>query len=57
MHGLQDGRIPPANGRLIAAGLPQATLVELPEASHWLTTDCNADCLQALQQHLETHRS
>jgi hypothetical protein len=29
----------------------------MAEASHWLMTDCNADCLQALQQHLETHRT
>ena len=57
MHGLQDELIPPANGRLIASRLPRATLMELADASHWLTTDCNADCLQALQQHLETHRS
>ena len=56
MHGLQDELIPPANGRLIASRLPRATLLELANASHWLTTDCNADCLQALQQHLEIHR-
>lgn len=57
MHGLQDELIPPANGRLIASRLARATLVELPEASHWLMTDRNADCLQALKQHLENHRS
>ena len=57
MHGLQDELIPPDNGRLITSRLPQATLVELAEASHWLMTDCNADCLQALQQHLEKHRT
>jgi pimeloyl-ACP methyl ester carboxylesterase len=57
MHGLQDELIPPANGRLIAARLPRATLLELPEASHWLMTDCNAVCLQALTQHLEKNRS
>ncbi len=57
MHGLQDELIPPANGRLIASRLPNATLLELPEASHWLMTDSNAACLQALQQHLNTHRS
>jgi pimeloyl-ACP methyl ester carboxylesterase len=56
MHGLQDELIPPDNGRLIASRLPQATLVEMADASHWLMTDCNADCLQALQQHLEKHR-
>ena len=57
LHGLQDALIPPDNGRALAARLPRATLVELPEASHWLMTDSNAACLQALQQHLNTHRS
>ncbi|MFM2210543.1 MAG: hypothetical protein RIQ96_2186, partial [Pseudomonadota bacterium] len=57
MHGLQDALIPPANGRLIAARLPQATLLELPEASHWLMTDSTAECLQAIGQHLTKHRS
>ena len=57
MHGLQDALIPPDNGRLIASRLPQATLVELPEASHWLMTDSNAQCLQALREHLQKHRS
>ena len=56
MHGLQDALIPPANGRLIASRLPRATLLELPEASHWLMTDCNAECLQAIEQHLQTNR-
>ncbi|MBU3738661.1 MAG: alpha/beta hydrolase [Rhodoferax sp.] len=56
MHGLQDELIPPANARLIASRLPHATLREFSDASHWLMTDCNAECLQALQQHLETHR-
>ena len=57
MHGLQDELIPPANGRLIASRVPRSTLVELPEASHWLMTDRNTDCLQALQQHLDNNRS
>jgi len=57
VHGLQDELIPPENARLLAARLPRSTLVELPEASHWLMTDSNADCLKALRQHLHTHRS
>jgi pimeloyl-ACP methyl ester carboxylesterase len=57
IHGLQDALIPPENGRLIASRLPNATLVEMAEASHWLMTDCNADCLHALQQHLEKNRA
>ncbi|MFM8623678.1 MAG: alpha/beta fold hydrolase [Betaproteobacteria bacterium] len=57
LHGLQDALIPPANARLISSRLPAAKLVELPEASHWLMTDCNEACLLALRQHLENHRS
>lgn len=57
VHGLQDALIPPANGRLIASRLPDAALVELPEASHWLMTDSNAECLNALRTHLDRHRS
>jgi len=57
VHGLQDELIPPANGRLLASRLPDVTLVEMAQASHWLMTDCNADCLQALQQHLERNQA
>jgi pimeloyl-ACP methyl ester carboxylesterase len=57
LHGLQDALIPPQNGRVLAARLPRARLVELPEASHWLTTDRTDDCLSALRDHLESHRS
>jgi pimeloyl-ACP methyl ester carboxylesterase len=56
LHGLQDALIPPDNGRVLAARLPRATLVELPEASHWLTTDRTDDVLSALQDHLQHHR-
>ena len=56
MHGLQDALIPPANAQLIASQLPNVRLLELPQASHWLMTDSNADCLQALQQHLDRNR-
>ena len=40
MHGLQDALIPPENGRVLASRLPQSTLVEMADASHWLMTDC-----------------
>ena len=56
MHGLQDELIPPANGRLLASRLPRARLLELPEASHWVMTDCTATCLAAIQEHLHEHR-
>ncbi|MGA1316709.1 MAG: alpha/beta fold hydrolase [Rubrivivax sp.] len=57
MHGLQDALIPPDNARVLVQRLPKATLVEIREASHWLTTDATGDCLAALRDHLERHRS
>jgi len=56
VHGLQDGLIPPANGRLLASRLPRARLLELSGASHWVMTDCTAACLAAIQEHLHEHR-
>jgi 3-oxoadipate enol-lactonase len=56
MHGLQDQLIPPVNGRMLASRLRHASLIELPKASHWLMTDCNAECLEALADHLHRHR-
>lgn len=53
MHGLEDALIPADNGRLIAARITGARLVELPQASHWLMTDASAECISALQQHLK----
>jgi pimeloyl-ACP methyl ester carboxylesterase len=55
MHGLQDRLIPPANARRTAERIPGARLIELPEASHWLMTDQNAQCLQALCEHIDAH--
>jgi 3-oxoadipate enol-lactonase len=56
IHGLQDALIPPGNGRLIASQVRLARLVELPHASHWLTTDATEDCLEALRVHLDDRR-
>jgi pimeloyl-ACP methyl ester carboxylesterase len=56
IHGLQDALIPPANGRLLAAQLRRARLLELPEASHWVMTDSTAACVAALQEHLHANR-
>lgn len=55
MHGLQDGLIPPANGRRTAERIPRAELIELPDASHWLMTDQNAAVLAALRAHIDRH--
>ena len=57
LHGLQDALIPPANGRVLASRLRHSRLVELPEASHWLMTDCTQRCLATLQEHLHQHRT
>lgn len=54
MHGLEDALIPADNGRLLAARIPGARLVELPTASHWLMTDASALCIETLQQHLSS---
>ena len=56
IHGLQDALIPPANGRLLASRLQKMSLVELPQASHWLMTDANAACIDALGDHLHRNR-
>jgi 3-oxoadipate enol-lactonase len=39
LHGQQDLLIPPQNGRLLAARITNAELVELADASHWIHTD------------------
>jgi pimeloyl-ACP methyl ester carboxylesterase len=39
LHGELDAIVPPANGRTIAARIPGAELVTIPDASHILTTD------------------
>lgn len=56
MHGLEDALIPPENGRMIAARIPGAKLVELPMASHWLMTDANDACIAALTHHLKRNQ-
>ena len=55
MHGLQDRLIPPANARRTAQRIAGAELIELPDASHWLMTDQNARCLDALRAHIDQH--
>ena len=55
MHGLQDELIVPANAPILAERIRGAELVELPQASHWLMTDCNEAVLDALRAHLTKH--
>ena len=39
IHGLEDRLIPPQNGRMLAARIPGAELLEIPDASHFAHTD------------------
>jgi 3-oxoadipate enol-lactonase len=39
LHGEEDQLIPPQNGRLLADRIPDAKLIEIENASHWLHTD------------------
>ncbi len=62
--GLQDELITPASGRPIANRIPGARVVELEEASLWLTTDSlwlMTDslfaCLLSLNEHLRRNRA
>ncbi len=57
MHGAQDALIVPANAPILAERIPDAELIELPRASHWLMTDCNDDVVAALRGHLSKHSS
>jgi pimeloyl-ACP methyl ester carboxylesterase len=49
VHGLEDGMIPPAKGRELAAGIPGARLELLPDAGHILTTDAEAETVGAIE--------
>jgi pimeloyl-ACP methyl ester carboxylesterase len=44
MHGQEDELIPPQNGQLLAEHIPDAQLVELKNASHWLHSDQPKRC-------------
>jgi 3-oxoadipate enol-lactonase len=56
LHGLEDRLIPPENARLLAQRIPQARLVELDHASHWLMTDQLERSLGALFDFLAPFR-
>jgi 3-oxoadipate enol-lactonase len=44
MHGLEDKLIPPQNGQILAANIPNARLIELENASHWLHNEHPERC-------------
>ena len=49
LHGLEDQLIPPANGRMLAELIPRARLIELANASHWISTDQTTAVASAFQ--------
>lgn len=48
LHGLNDGVIPPDDGRELAAAIPGADLVMIPGCGHMLTTDAVQATAQAV---------
>jgi 3-oxoadipate enol-lactonase len=55
IHGETDQLVPTENGKLIAAKIPGAKLVLLPQASHIFSTDQSAASRQAILDFLHAH--
>jgi pimeloyl-ACP methyl ester carboxylesterase len=53
VHGSEDALVPVERGRELAAGIPGAHLVELPETGHLLATDAEPEVGSALRDHLQ----
>lgn len=56
LHGELDRLVPPANGETIAAQIPGAELVMVPDANHVLTTDQPEQVNKVLLDWLDRHR-
>jgi pimeloyl-ACP methyl ester carboxylesterase len=52
-HGERDHMLPPANGRMVAARIPNAELALLPNAGHMLLTDQPENAVEILERFLE----
>jgi pimeloyl-ACP methyl ester carboxylesterase len=52
LHGSEDALVPVARGRELAAAIPGARLVELPETGHLVATDAEEEVGAALREHL-----
>jgi pimeloyl-ACP methyl ester carboxylesterase len=52
VHGQEDGIIPAKDGVALAAGIPGARLVMLPDCGHMLTTDAEHATADAVLDHL-----
>jgi len=50
--GRHDWVCPPAAGRVLAAGIPGAQLVELPDAGHFGFSETPAPFVRAVREHL-----
>jgi len=55
--GAHDWVCPPAAGRFLAAGLPDATLVELPDAGHFSFSETPDPFLRAIRDHIHRIRA
>jgi 3-oxoadipate enol-lactonase len=53
MHGEKDRVLPPANGRRLAARIPGARLVMIPNAGHMMTSDAPEYTIQVILNFLE----
>jgi pimeloyl-ACP methyl ester carboxylesterase len=52
VHGDQDRLVPPQNGRVVAARIPQARFQLIANAGHILTTDQPEACVETIRQFL-----
>jgi 3-oxoadipate enol-lactonase len=53
IHGAEDVLVPPENGEALAAAIPGASLVMIPECGHMLTTDAEDEAAGAVLAHLD----
>jgi pimeloyl-ACP methyl ester carboxylesterase len=56
LHGLDDRLVPPSRGRELAALIPGAGLVEIPDAGHMIATDAEQVVARAVLDHLDRAR-
>ncbi|MBA0050076.1 alpha/beta fold hydrolase [Streptomyces sp. AJS327] len=54
IHGGQDVVLPPEHGRALAAAIPDARLVEIPELGHMFTPEFAPRLAELLVEHLES---
>jgi 3-oxoadipate enol-lactonase len=57
IHGEEDALVPVARGRALAAGIPGARLVTIPQCGHMLTTDAEDSAAHAVVDHLLRSRA